>query len=111
MGEKPMSDNLERKEVVLVGAGPMAIEYARVLKAQDIGFKVIGRGERSAAAFEKVTGIPVVTGGLEAWLEKGKAAGGTAIVATSVDDLASSTIALLENGFKKILTEKPGGLN
>ena len=38
-----MSDNLSSKNVVLFGAGPMAMDYAKVLKRLDANFTVVGR--------------------------------------------------------------------
>ena len=57
-------------DILLVGAGNMAREYAKVLKALKKSFLAVGRGEENASAFEKTTGIPAVTGGLEKWLKK-----------------------------------------
>ena len=54
----------------LIGASQMAQDYARVLKALNTPFKVIGRGINSAAAFESTMKIPVQTGGIEKTLQK-----------------------------------------
>lgn len=35
----------------------MALDYAKVLKALNVNFEVIGRGEANAIKFEKETGI------------------------------------------------------
>lgn len=101
-----MSDNL----IWLVGAGPMAAAYAKVLKAQSVDFEVIGRGPESAAAFEKETGTPVNQGGIEKWLKARGERAAAAIVATGVEQLAANTTALLNAGVGKILVEKPAGL-
>ncbi|SVB27427.1 uncharacterized protein METZ01_LOCUS180281, partial [marine metagenome] len=53
----------------LVGAGPMARDYAEVLAALDVSFEVIGRGDASAMAFEESTGRRVERGGVDALLE------------------------------------------
>ena len=53
----------------LIGASPMAQDYARVLKALDSPFKVIGRGENSAREFESEMGIPAQIGGIEKALQ------------------------------------------
>lgn len=103
-----MSNNL--KPLLLIGAGPMAIEYARVLNAQKINFIVIGRGDDSAKIFKEKTGIDVVTGGLTKYFELTKATSDTAIVATGVEQLSETTKILLENRVSSILLEKPGGL-
>lgn len=101
-----MSDNV----VWLVGAGPMAVAYANVLKALSVNFDVIGRGAESAAAFEKETGVPVHRGGIETRLESSGERPAAAIVATGVEQLAANTVSLLEGGVDTILVEKPAGL-
>lgn len=96
----------------LIGAGPMAVEYSKVLEALDVNYEVVGRGENSAKEFESFTMHPVLTGGLEFILsQKEMHIPETAIVAVGVDMLYSATIELLNNGFKNILVEKPAGLN
>ena len=88
----------------------MAVDYARVLKALDSAFKVIGRGENSAIEFKTALGIPVQTGGVEKALQN-ESPPITAIVAVGVEQLASVTTQLLQAGTKRILLEKPGGMN
>lgn len=105
-----MSNHLN-KRVLLVGAGPMALDYARVLIDQNISFEVVGRGSESAVAFTKEMGIPVHTGGLKEYLGKAVELPSAAIVAAGVDQLAEATLHLLKKGIKLILVEKPAGLN
>ena len=88
----------------------MAQDYASVLKALDSPFKVIGRGEDSAREFESAMGIPVQTGGIEKALQN-ESPPETVIVAVGVEQLASVTTQLLQAGTKRILLEKPGGMN
>ena len=45
----------------LIGASPMAQDYASVLKALDTPFKVIGRGENSAIEFKTALGMSVIS--------------------------------------------------
>lgn len=94
----------------LIGAGPHAREYAKVLQHLGLDFEVIGRGESSAQAFEAATGHSVRRGGLvQALAESGAPA--RAIVAASFEELAPVALQLLEAGTRRILLEKPGGLN
>lgn len=97
--------------VWLVGAGPMAVAYAAVL--QDLGIVplTIGRGKDSAAAFSRKTGLAVQPGGLEAFLATRPAPAHAAIVATSVPQLLRTTTALLDHGVRRVLVEKPGGVD
>jgi predicted dehydrogenase len=94
----------------LIGASPMAQDYARVLKALEVSFKVIGRGESSAKDFESALKIPVQTGGIETALQN-EAPPETAIVAVGIEQLAFVTTQLLRAGTKRVLLEKPGGMN
>lgn len=94
----------------LIGAGPMAQDYATVFETLQQPFAVIGRSESSALAFEKKTGHSVTRGGLDCALRKSEVPD-MAIVAVGVEQLASTTEALIRAGTKRILLEKPGGLN
>ena len=88
----------------------MAIEYAKVLKAMHLPFVVIGRGEATAKSFKEVTGVDVISGGINSWLKKQSSIPKVAIVAVSVDQLAETTKQLVRRGVSYILLEKPGGL-
>jgi predicted dehydrogenase len=94
----------------LVGAGGMAVAYARVLQSLGEPFLIIGRGTASAEAFTAQTGIEVLTGGLDQALATFEAPA-RAIVCTGVEHLAAVTGQLVAAGTKCILTEKPGGLD
>lgn len=88
----------------------MAQDYAKVLSDIGQSFEVIGRNAPSAEKFESATGHPVHQGGLSNAL-KGSSAPEQAIVAVSVEHLAGVAIELIEAGTRRILIEKPGGLN
>lgn len=106
-----MFDNL-KKRVLLIGAGPMAIDYYKVLKDLNCNITVVGRSHNSAKNFEDKTGTKIVTGGLETFLDKSSNDNfDVAIVAVGVEQLAPTSIQLLKAGFKNILVEKPAGLN
>ena len=94
----------------LIGSGSMAQDYAKVLQSLHNEFVVIGRGETSAQNFQEKTGVPVKTGGLTEVLSSNSAPE-MAIVAVGVEQLAPVTSALIQAGTKRILLEKPGGLN
>ena len=98
-------------EVLLVGAGIMARDYAKVLAAQNVKFSVVGRGVDSASAFEEQTGVAVLAGGLKGYLQNRLVLPGLAIVAVGVEQLATTTMMLLERGVKRILVEKPAGID
>ena len=79
----------------LIGSGPMAQDYARVLQALRASFTVIGRGEESARNFQSETGVTVQTGGLAQALSVDKAPD-KAIVAVGVEQLAPATKQLIQ---------------
>ncbi len=94
----------------LIGSGQMAIDYAKVFQSLKEDFVVIGRGKESARNFEESTGVSVQTGGVERALSSKKAPD-VAFVAVGVEKLASTAMLLIKAGTKRILLEKPGGLN
>lgn len=98
------------KKVWLIGAGPMAQEYIKVLEGLNIDFLVIGRGEEAARSCEEATGCQVVIGGLESFLSTNPETCSHAIVATGVEMLSASAKVLLDYGVKNILVEKPAGI-
>jgi len=105
-----MSDYL-KKEVLLVGAGPMAAEYAKVLDSMSMTYEVIGRGESACQKFEDQTNHPAKRGGLRKWLAENEYfTPQYSIVAVGVENLAGITIELINAGVKIILVEKPAGL-
>ena len=94
----------------LIGAGSMAQDYVKVLLALDQSFIVVGRSEPSALLFEERVGRAVRRGGLESSLQRDQAPE-QVIVAVGVEQLASTAVGLIKAGTKRILLEKPGGLN
>ncbi|RKF17815.1 gfo/Idh/MocA family oxidoreductase [Alginatibacterium sediminis] len=98
--------------ILLIGAGPMAQEYAKVLQAQKQSFRVIGRSQASADEFELASGQTVYVGGLKNFCNSNELANySKAIVTTGVEQLAETTRLLIENGVKQLLIEKPGGID
>jgi predicted dehydrogenase len=98
------------KKIWLIGCGSMAVEYAKVLKDLQVPFDVIGRGEISAISFKEKTGIEVITGGIENYLNQSPAIPSHAIVAVGIGELSAVTDQLLCYNIKNILVEKPGAL-
>lgn len=98
------------RDIWLVGAGPMARDYAKVLKALDVPTKVIGRGAESAAAFSAATGLDVVAGGLDQFLATAPAVPAGVIIAVGVEGLADAATKVIRHGARHVLLEKPGAL-
>ncbi len=96
-------------DLLLAGAGPMAVDYCKVLKALGQDFLVVGNGEQSATVFEQAVGVPVLRGGLADWLERTDRIPSRAIVAVTEDRLGMAARLFAEAGVHSILLEKPGG--
>jgi predicted dehydrogenase len=96
---------MKSTKVLLVGAGPMAVEYAKVLDQMGVDFTVKGRGAGSAETFFVSTGKePSLS-----WGDVAEVASFThCIVAVSEESLLDVTLELTKQGAKKILVEKPG---
>ena len=92
----------------LIGAGGIAIEYTKVLKALNKDFITIGRGQEKALAYYEATGIKAIEGGLDNYILTKPEIVEFAIVAVNVNCLAATTISLMKCGVKKIFCEKPG---
>lgn len=105
-----MSNHLNNGKAWIIGAGNMARAYAPVLKALRVPFIVIGRGEERAAAFTQETGVPAISGGLDAFLAKKPPLPSFVISAVQVEFASETLRKLLEYGVKYILAEKPAGL-
>jgi predicted dehydrogenase len=95
----------------IIGAGPMAIDYFKVVDALKKDTTVIGRSQKSADKFKEITGKNVITGGLKEYLDTKPTLPESAIVSASVEQLATTAIMLMNYGVKKILLEKPGGIS
>ncbi|EGR1560554.1 gfo/Idh/MocA family oxidoreductase [Vibrio alginolyticus] len=98
--------------ILMIGAGPMAQEYAKVLNGLERDFVVVGRSEASAAKFQEATGVSPFIGGLDKYCESEDLQPFEfGIVTTGVEQLAPTTIKLIDHGVKNILVEKPAGLD
>ena len=105
-----MSNNLTSKNVALFGAGPMAIDYAKVLKHLGVNLTVTGRSLDGTKKFQQETGIAAIPDGIPGWKEKGDTSAEYAIIAVSFECLSGTAIEVMDAGIRKILLEKPAGL-
>jgi predicted dehydrogenase len=101
---------MDRKKVWLIGVGDMAVEYAKVLRAIDIDFVAIGRGEKSAAEFHRRTKIVPFTGGIDAYVKTNPIIPDGVIVCVGVGELKNASLRALSYGINTVLVEKPGGM-
>jgi predicted dehydrogenase len=106
--EKTMSE----KTILLVGSGPMAIEYTKILKSLGITPVTVGRSQSSADKFTAETGLPVAIGGIDAWLaNSSNQLPERAIVAVGEKWIGTTAKALMDRGLRQLLLEKPGGFD
>ena len=92
-----------KPEVMLIGAGDMATEYAKVLDGMDKNYVVVGRGEKSAARFEELTGRSVYRGGIKKYLAEESEIPEKAIVVVYPLSLKDVGEKLINAGIKEIL--------
>jgi len=98
-----------KANILLVGAGQMAQEYAKVFDFLQVSYSVCCRSQISSDKFFKKTGKrPVLHKRLNS-TEMRKFS--HAVNAVSVDSLFEINIWLSNNGIKKILSEKPAAKN
>ena len=64
-----IKNKIKYMKLILVGCGPMAIEYAKVLKSQNQEFITVGNTKKGALNFEKEINEEVILGGIELWLK------------------------------------------
>lgn len=95
----------------LVGAGPMARDYMKVLESLGNDYVTIGRGAQSAEDCKEHTSKPVIVGGLTNYVAQQPVVPSHAIIAVPVQELFECTKTLLNYGVKNILVEKPAGLD
>jgi glutamyl-tRNA reductase len=99
---------MSSKDVWLIGSGGMAVDYAKVLLSLDVRTTVIGRGSSSAKTFSEKTGLSVVVGGLDAYIQTKPKMPSSVIVAVGVEALASTMQSLLDYGVLSILLRSRG---
>jgi predicted dehydrogenase len=104
-----MSSNVT--SVLIIGAGPMTIEYVKVLDDLNIQYTVVGRGVESAKQFKDKSNNDCFVGGLQKFINENDCTKYShAIVVTGVDALYKNTKLIIEIGIKNILVEKPGAM-
>jgi len=93
-----MSEPNDSAHVLLIGAGRMGIDYAKILKHQEVNFKVIGRSESGAEKFRAATGIHAEIGGIQSYLSRSKKSTNpvTAIVCVTTSETPDTVELLLE---------------
>ena len=94
-----------KKTVWLIGPGNIGLDYAKVIRDQNIDFKVIGRSPRPNWP------VKVYEHGLTKYIkENSNQIPQYAIVAVDESQLHCVTMELIQAGIKNILIEKPAGI-
>lgn len=96
-------------KIWLIGAGPMAQEYVKVLNDLDSDYLIVGRSQKSSDAIRATTNAQVIEGGYDQFLVRKPDCAEFAIICLQVHQLAECATALLKYGVKNILLEKPAG--
>jgi len=102
---------MDNPELLLVGAGGMAAKYLDVLKHLGIDnnqISLLGRGRERAESLAEKYGISSQWGGTQALTDM--TVPPVAIVAVGHYQLAEVTAALIKQGCRYILVEKPGAM-
>ncbi len=103
-----MPDNIK---VLIVGAGYMGREYAKVLKALNISFDVFTRTKKTANIFEKEIGVKPIVDDLDGCLNNNSCNYSHVINCVNVESLAAITKTIIESNVLNILVEKPVGIS
>ena len=99
------------EKLALFGVGSMGREYTKILRHLEVEFSVVGRSETGVQNFFFDTGIRAVSGGVAGWKKNRATSTESAIVAVNLESLSQTAIDLMDCGVRKILLEKPGGIN
>lgn len=97
-------------DIIIVGAGPMGIEYGNVLNSMGVQYSAICRSEQTAVRFTKTCGANCFSSTDLAFFLSERPTPKFAIVATPVESLSSVCMVLIKAGVQNILLEKPGAL-
>lgn len=96
------------ENIWIIGAGGIAMEYAKVLKALGRDFIVIGRSEAGCKNFENTIGVKPIVGGFENFLKSSPKPAKYVFNCVRAFELAKINVALMKYGVGNILSEKPG---
>jgi predicted dehydrogenase len=96
--------------IYVIGAGYMAKEYLSVISELELEARVVSLSSQSADIIKSQFGYDCYSGGYLNFTVKAEKSD-IAIVCTPIETLYDCTKYLIEQGFKRILLEKPGALD
>lgn len=101
--------NSHNLNILIVGAGSIAQEYAKILKELNIKFSMVCRSLEKAKKIKEEFNFEAFSGGIESYLKETKETFDCAINAVDTEALYPVNKVLINSSkVKKILSEKPG---
>lgn len=97
--------------VLIAGGGDMARAYAAVLAELGFGAAAFCQSLKTAEDFRAATGLACAGGGVSGWVATGAEPPEAAIIAVPVDRLTEVSADLMARGVKRLLVEKPAGID
>lgn len=102
--------DFSKKSVLIIGAGYIASQYAIALsnmKIKDV--TILGKTKENLQKFKEFPNFEIIDGGYERNLSKIKKKD-LVIIATPIEELTNTAKKVIENGYSRILIEKPGSV-
>lgn len=104
-------ENYINKNVVIIGPGGIAKDYAKVLKALRVNAIALGRNPEKCNLFERETGLKCITTPLAEYLNLIDKQNTYFIITVNTENLGFVIRQLISNNAKHILIEKPSGIH
>jgi predicted dehydrogenase len=104
-------ENYVNKNVVIIGPGGIAKDYAKVVQALKTNAIAIGRNKEKCDLFEKETGLKCIATPLDAYLKTIDIASTYFIISVNTENLGFVIRDLISQRAKHILVEKPAGID
>jgi len=102
--------NYQNKTILILGAGKMGDEYAKVCKQLKISnVTIVGKSQKNVKKIAEKYNYDYLGGGYKKNINK-IANKDLVIIAVPITEIIQNTKLFLDNGFKNILIEKPGSL-
>ena len=102
--------DFSKKSVLIIGAGYIAREYAIALSKLRISdVTILGKSKKNLEKCKEFSNFKIIAGGYEKNLSKIKKKD-LVIITTPIQELMNTTKKVIENGYDRILIEKPGSI-
>jgi len=102
--------DFSKKSVLIIGAGYIAREYAIALSKLKISdVTILGKSKKNLEKCKEFSNFKIIAGGYEKKISKIKKKD-LVIITTPIQELMNATKKVIENGYDRILIEKPGSI-